>query len=140
MIVVDASLTLAAFFHDERTPAVVAAFNSIADVGAVVPAIWRLEVANGLQMSIRRNLIDTPFRDAALERLAALPISIDTETNDHAWSATLRLAEEHGLTPYDAAYLELALRRSLPLATQDSAMTVAMAKADVSAPTLATGT
>ena len=119
MIVLDASLVLASMFKDERTPPVVAAFNAIPEAGAVVPSLWPLEVANGLQVAIKRKRIDVAFRDAAIAQLALLPIEIDPETNIHAWKATLVLADRHDLTPYDAAYLELAQRRRLPLATLD---------------------
>jgi len=78
-----------------------------------------LEVANVLEMNVRRGRHDAAFRDAALEDLAVLPISIDAETDRQAWGATVRLAARHRLTTYDAAYLELAQRRGLPLATLD---------------------
>ena len=71
-------------------------------------------------MTVRRRRIDADFRSAALRDLAALPIALDAETSSHAWHATLALADARGLTAYDAAYLELALRRNLPLATFDA--------------------
>ncbi len=119
MIVLDASITLASFFEDERTPAVVAVVDRVGLSGAFVPSLWPLEVANGLRIAIRRERISWSFRDAGLVQLAKLPIEIDSETHVHAWHATLQLAGRHGLTPYDAAYLELAQRRRLPLATLD---------------------
>lgn len=131
MIVLDASLALASLFEDERTPPVVAVFNSIADWGAVVPALWPLEVANGLQIGIRRKRIDMAFGNAAIVRFALLPIEIDPETNLHAWKATLALADRHELTLYDAAYLELAQRRRLPLATLDKRLSQAAIDAGV---------
>jgi len=60
-----------------------------------------------------------PKRDTPLAELALLPITIDADTNSYAWTTTLRLAERFSLTAYDAAYQELALRRSLPLTTLD---------------------
>jgi predicted nucleic acid-binding protein len=78
-----------------------------------------LEVANVLEMGVRRKRHDGDFRDATLADLAQLPVQVDGETDNQAWGATLRLAERHQLTLYDAAYLELALRRVLPLATLD---------------------
>jgi predicted nucleic acid-binding protein len=87
-----------------------------------VPSLWRLETANGLQVAIRRKRIDGAFRDHALIHLARLPITIDPETDVQAWTATLQLADRFQLTLYDAAYLELAQRRTLPLATLDSAL------------------
>ena len=93
--------------------------------GAWVPALWRLEIANVLEMGVRRGRHDAQFRDATLYDLALLPIMVDSETNQHAWHATVRLAERHRLTVYDAAYLELALRRASQLATLDRALRAA---------------
>jgi len=84
----------------------------------MVSGLWRLEVANAFQVVDRRQRIDPVYRDASLNELTLMPIMIDT--NGYAWSTTLRIAERFSLTLYDAAYLELAQRRSLPLATLDS--------------------
>jgi predicted nucleic acid-binding protein len=121
-LVVDSSMALAWYFEDERTEDTIAVLRRVADEGAFVPALWPLEVANGLQMALRRGRIDRAYRDASLNDLRALVIIIDPDTNVHAWEATLRLADSHGLTTYDAAYLELAIRRQLPLATLDGAL------------------
>ena len=118
-LVLDASLAVAWFFADERTAAVNAVLSEVTVGGARVPGLWRLEVANTLQMAVRRKRIDAAFRDEAVQRLAALPIVIDPDTNQHAWAATLLLADRFGLTVYDAAYLELAQRHALPLASLD---------------------
>ena len=118
-LVIDASLTMAWYFDDESTPATDELLDRVAGVGAIVPALWKLEVANAFQSAIRRQRIDAPYRDASLNELSMFPITIDADTNSYAWSTTLRLAERFSLTPYDAAYLELAQRRSLPLATLD---------------------
>jgi predicted nucleic acid-binding protein len=118
-LVIDSSMTLAWYFEDERTEASIAVLNQVADTGAAVPALWRLEVLSGLQVAVRRGRITAAYRDASLADLQSLVIAIDPDTNRQAWSATLRLCERFGLTPYDAAYLELALRRQLPLATLD---------------------
>jgi predicted nucleic acid-binding protein len=95
-------------------------FDRVADAGAVVPALWRLEVANSLTVAIRRGRVDVDFRRAALSDLALLDITIDQQTDSQAWGETLHLADRFRLTVYDAAYLELAHRRVLPLATLDS--------------------
>lgn len=118
-VVIDASLTLSWYFEDERTPAGDAVLDRVAGAGAVVPGLWRLEIANGLQMALRRKRIDAAFRDRALAVLGQLPIAIDADTDTHAWTMTLSLAERFGLTIYDATYLELAQRRDLPLASRD---------------------
>ena len=118
-LVIDSSMTLAWYFEDEKTAASIAILNQVAEEGAVVPALWRLEVLNGLQVAVRRGRITIAYRDASLDDLRSLVITIDPGTNRQAWSATLRLCDRLGLTPYDAAYLELAQRRQLPLATLD---------------------
>ena len=130
-IVIDASTTLAWVFDDESTPSIDTLFDAVASDGAVVPGLWQLEVANGLQMAIRRGRIDKAYREQALERLGRLNIEIDLETSTHAWGATLRLADRSGLTPYDAAYLELAQRRRLPLATLDRRLGQAATEAGI---------
>ncbi|MFM9616324.1 type II toxin-antitoxin system VapC family toxin, partial [Streptomyces niveiscabiei] len=70
-------------------------------------------------MAVRKRRIDPDFRRAALADLAILDISTDPQTDSHAWTDTLNLADQLRLTVYDAAYLELAQRRILPLATLD---------------------
>jgi predicted nucleic acid-binding protein len=124
-LVLDASLALSWYFEDERTPAIDAVLDEVVASSAVVPSLWRMEVANGLQMSIRRKRIDRDFRDRAIRQLSLLPIVVDPESDTHAWTATLHLSDRFGLTVYDAAYLELAQRRNLPLASIDKALSAA---------------
>ena len=118
-VVVDSSVTVAWCFADERTAAVDAVLVQVTESGAVVPSLWRLEVANALQMAVRRKRIDAAFRDASLADLRSLEVDIDPETDQQAWTTTLHLAERFQLTLCDAAYLELAQRLELPLATLD---------------------
>lgn len=118
-LVLDSSATLAWYFEDERTDAITAVLRRVGEAGAVVPALWRLEIANGLQMAVRRGRIDATYRDGALRELRALAIAIDPETDVRAWDDTLPLAHRFDLTLYDAAYLELARRLRLPLASLD---------------------
>ena len=118
-LVLDSSITLAWVYSEETTTPVRQVFDRLSQSGAWVPGLWRLEVANVLEMSVRRGRHDARFRDAAIADLAQLPIQVDGETDRQAWGATLHLAARHQLTLYDAAYLELALRRTLPLATLD---------------------
>jgi len=118
-LVLDSSATLAWVYASETTEAVRHVFDLVSENGAWVPALWRLEVANILEMGVRRGRTKAAFRDAALIDLALLPIILDAETDRQAWGATARLAARHRLTLYDAAYLELAKRRGLPLATLD---------------------
>ena len=118
-LVLDSSVTLAWLHADETSPASAAVFERIAETGAWVPSLWRLEVANVLEMGVRKGRYDSEFRDAMLADLAVLPIRRDLETDNQAWGTTARLAARHRLTLYEAAYLELAMRRGLPLATVD---------------------
>jgi predicted nucleic acid-binding protein len=123
--VLDSSVTLAWVHNEETTPAVVHVLDHVIESGAWVPSLWRIEVADVLEMSVRRNRMSSDLRNKALANLSLLPITLDTETDRHAWGATLRLAERRRLTLYDAVYLELALRRSFPLATLDLELRVA---------------
>jgi predicted nucleic acid-binding protein len=118
-LVLDSSVTLAWLYDDERSEPVERVFSTLADTVGWVPAIWRLEVANGLQQGVRRRRIDRTFRDQALEDLAAFEITTDMDTGTFAWTETLALSDRFSLTPYDACYLELAQRLRLPLATLD---------------------
>jgi len=118
-LVLDASLTLSWFFEDEQSEAGDDLLNMVAERGAFVPRWWRLEVANGLFVAMRRKRLDAAYRDKALAQLARLPITVDGETDAYAWSGTLHLSDRFQLTVYDAAYLELAHRRLVPLATLD---------------------
>lgn len=133
-LVLDSSATLSWYFDDERTDLTVALLRRVARGGATVPSLWRLEVANGLQVAVKRGRIDMAYRNASLQDLATLAIAIDTETDRHAWTLTLQLSDRLGLTLYDASYLELAQRLQLPLATLDAKL--AKAAADEGVPIL----
>jgi predicted nucleic acid-binding protein len=116
---------LAWIYGDETTEAIRRVFDRIADNGALVPALWRLEVANSLTTAVRKRRIDPDFRRAVLADLALLDIATDQQTDSYAWTDTLNLADHFHLTVYDAAYLELARRRMLPLATLDQELQTA---------------
>lgn len=124
-VVLDASLTVAWFFESERTPPVVAVLDLILESEAHVPTLWPLEVANALQVAARRGRMQLDARDGALRELEGMPISVAIDDARTTWGATLALADHHRLTVYDATYLELALRRGLPLATLDGALCAA---------------
>jgi predicted nucleic acid-binding protein len=118
--VLDASVALAWCFHDEATSETDAIAKRLAKIGAMVPALWRLEVANALLAAERHKRCTTADTQTWLRFLSTLPIRLDDETAVRAWADTLRLARAHELSIYDASYLELALRRGLDLATLDS--------------------
>jgi predicted nucleic acid-binding protein len=96
-----------------------------------VPALWHLEIANTLLVFVRRKLISEAQRELGLTLLSQLRVIIDDETNRLAFSAISELAAKHSLSVYDAAYLELARRKSLPLATRDVALKTAAKKSGV---------
>jgi predicted nucleic acid-binding protein len=121
-LVLDSSATLAWIYPDEASVETRRIFQNVEASGAWVPSLWRLEIANSLQIGIRRGRIDTARRDSILADLSALDISVDPDTDKVAWTSTLHLADQFRLTLYDAAYLELARRRALPLATLDKAL------------------
>ena len=93
--------------------------NQVSKEGAIVPSLWPLEIGNVLLLSERKMRITLEQRQKAIHVLTELPIIVDTMTSHNAWLETMELAERHNLTLYDASYLELSLRRSLPLATSD---------------------
>ncbi|HEX9522022.1 MAG TPA: type II toxin-antitoxin system VapC family toxin, partial [Reyranella sp.] len=119
MLVVDASIALTWCFEDEVTEATEAIGTRVDSEGAVVPDLWRLEVANALMLAERRGRLKRSNMEQRLELLAALPIAIDANTASRTWTDTLLLARAERLTLYDAAYLELAIRRDVELATLD---------------------
>ncbi len=134
-IVVDASVSVAWFLPSEATPFTEAALQATAVGDVWVPALWLLEIGNLMLNAQRRKRIDVTKRRELVAAASALRLRVDREPV--AMVDLDALAARHGLTTYDAAYLELALRRALPLATQDAALLAAMAAAGVAAPDLA---
>jgi predicted nucleic acid-binding protein len=116
--VLDSSVALTWCFPDEATPATDGLLERVRDEGAV-PDMWRLEVSNVVLVARRNDRLDAAQAAAFFALLAALPIRPDLEAGARAFEAIFTLGVEERLTSYDAAYLELALRRGLPLATKD---------------------
>lgn len=118
--VLDSSVVLAWMLPDESGAAVHALADRLEKETAVAPAIWPLEVRNALLTAHRRKRLTDKDLDRLLAIVRALPIEIETSMADDALSSIVQLAREHALTIYDAAYLELARRRGLSLATLDA--------------------
>jgi predicted nucleic acid-binding protein len=118
-LVLDASVALAWCFKNEATAAADTVLERLATETASVPAIWHLEIANVLVMSERRRRITPANSTEFIALLEALVIVVDEETPSRAFGRVLDLAREERLTAYDAAYLELAMRLGLPLASKD---------------------
>lgn len=121
--VLDCSATLPWIFGDEATQASDRLLDDLtAGAQAWVPDLWHLELGNVLLGAQRRNRIDAAGVEAFLARLGLYAIAVDPQTHERAWNKTLDLALIHQLSSYDAAYLELAMRLNLPLATLDTAL------------------
>ena len=130
-LVIDSSAALSWCFEDEASPESDALFEQVRDQGAIVPGLWHLEVANVLLQAERRGRITTGDVAMRLELIADLPIITDDETIARAWREILALARAEGLTTYDATYLEVAIRRGLPLVTKDAALIAAAGRSGV---------
>jgi predicted nucleic acid-binding protein len=123
--VLDGSVTLAWLFFDEQDPYADAIVAKLPNLEMLVPRLWHLEVANVLLVSERRKRCSQADTTKWLSYLATLPIVVDASTEIRAWSDAIGLARQHALTAYDAAYLELAVREGLPLATLDAPLRAA---------------
>jgi predicted nucleic acid-binding protein len=121
-IVIDASITMAWGFRDETTPFSRAIYWRVYADRALVPAIWPLEIANTILVGERRGRIAQSESVRFLTVLRSMPITVDEETTLRAWMDILPLARQLNLSAYDASYLDLAIRRGLPLATADRRM------------------
>jgi predicted nucleic acid-binding protein len=133
-LVIDSSAALSWCFEDEASPRSDALFEQVRDQGALVPGLWHLEVANVLLQAERRGRIAPADVTTRLGLIAELPIATDSETTERAWREILALARAEGLTTYDATYLELAIRRGLPLLTKDEALIAAAERTGVPVP------
>ena len=128
-LVVDASVALSWFFPDERTAFTDTALELSAAEESWVPAVWRLEFANGLLMAERRRRLTRAERLQVLDEAARMALRVDATVHD--LRQVSGLAAKHGLTAYDAAYLELAQRLSAPLLTLDRGLADAALAAGV---------
>jgi predicted nucleic acid-binding protein len=124
-LVLDCSIVMAWYFVDESSEYADEVARRLPRQAAFVPLNWPLEVANVLFMGERRKRSTQTQGERLLRTLKSLPITLDDETNLHAWDITLSLARAHDLTAYDAAYLELAIRRGLSLASLDDKLKTA---------------
>ena len=129
--VVDNSVVMAWCFEDEAGEYADAVLESLADGGALVPAIWPLEVGNVLLVAERKRRLGKADVARFLELVAGLPVYVEQESPARMLTDILSLARECRLSTYDASYLDLAMRAGLPLATQDQALASAARKCGV---------
>lgn len=119
-LVIDSSLAAAWCFPDERTDYTNAILRAVsAPLEAVAPRLWAYEVRNSILMGLRRKRITHADAQEFFESLKGLPIRL---ADPVSYDGVFSLADRHGLTVYDAAYLDLALREGLPLASLDHAL------------------
>ena len=126
--IVDASVTMSWYLAEESAPTGRRAFEQLGVAGAAAPILWWFEVRNALVVNERRGRLEPAATVGILAHLESLPIRLDV---DQDGETVLALARAHRLTVYDAAYLELALRADIPLATLDRQLAVAARAAQV---------
>jgi predicted nucleic acid-binding protein len=121
VLVFDASITVSWRFEDEASAESEALLDLLKTTAmAVVPSIWRVEVANALLMAKRRKRAVAEATFAFLDVLVKLNVIADSENDENSWRLVVALAREQGITAYDASYLELAIRMNVPIATKDA--------------------
>jgi predicted nucleic acid-binding protein len=128
-LVIDTSITMAWCFEDEATDATETVLDSLHQDEAIVPSLWQLEVANVLLVAERRKRINEAQAARFSDVLARLPIRVDPAPTD--LTAILAAGRHHHLSAYDAAYLTLAERLGIPLATLDDKLAAACRAAGV---------
>lgn len=129
--VLDCSVAISWCLVDENNDYANSILAMMPDCEAFVPAIWSLEIANVLLVAERRNRMTTEQSEEAITLLQSLLIQVDTVTEAKALSTIFRLGRQEALASYDAAYLELALRLGLPLATIDTRLAEAATRCSV---------
>lgn len=127
--VIDNSVVCGWFLSNQATDYTEAIAQRLLDDTAIAPALWPLELANVLRTACQRGALVAQRAQEISAEISTLPITIDTEPQSTA--ALLALALRFDLTSYDAAYLELALRLQLPIATQDASLMQAAIAAGV---------
>jgi predicted nucleic acid-binding protein len=131
MFVVDNSVVMAWCFEDEASTYTEGVLDQLRQTQALVPAIWPLEVANVLLIAERRDRLNEAQTAHFAQLLQVLPILVEEADVKRILGSVLAVGRAHRLSAYDAAYLELAARQGLPLATQDSRLRRAASKAGV---------
>ena len=130
-MVLDAAVALSWCFPDEADEYTQRILEMQKSGGAVVPTIWPLEIANALVVAERKTRIEASEAGQFIALLLELGLRVDAATSTQALGEIRALARAHGLSAYDAAYLELAIREGLPLATSDDALKRAARKTGV---------
>jgi predicted nucleic acid-binding protein len=126
--ILDCSLAMTWLFEDEATAETTKLLDRVETETALVPAFWYLEVANVIAVAERRKRVTLVKSGDFLSQLSKLDLEVELESTERAFDQLLSLCRTHGLTSYDAVYLDLAARRRLPLATLDEPLRKAAKK------------
>jgi len=118
--IVDCSIAMTWLFNNEATPKTAELLNRLSAETALVPSWWFVEVTNVIALAERKGRITPAQSGAFIADLSKLDIEQDDQASARAFAHLLPLCRTHQLTSYDAMYLELAVRRDLPLATLDA--------------------
>jgi len=129
--VVDNSVVMSWCFEDEGNGYAEEVLESLETGKAFVPAVWPLEAGNALLVAERKRRLSEASVVRFLALLGGLPITVEQETPDRMLKEVVSLAREHGLSTYDASYLDLAMRLDLPLCTRDASLVKAAKKCKV---------
>jgi predicted nucleic acid-binding protein len=129
--VLDCSVVLSWCFPDERSTNSERFLSMLAKAKTTVPALWFLELSNALIVGERRKRLSSTETTEVLQLLSKLPIEVDERSGFPFAANVLTLARRHGLSAYDAAYLELAQRLALPIATLDRRLQTAAKAAGI---------
>ena len=130
-MVIDASVALAWCFPDEASEYAHGVLVALEGHAILVPALWSVEITNAVLMAERRKRVKQPEIRRFVELLDGLTVIMDSQTVTESVSNILPIAREYGLSAYDAAYLDAAVRYGMPLATLDSALQKADRKAGI---------
>ena len=118
-------------FEDETSPYADFVLDSLKNMTAIVPSIWPLEVGNVLTVAERKKRLNEAASNKFIALLSELPIIVDQEPPERMLREILSLARKNQLSTYDASYLDLAMKRALPIATLDDRLIAAARQNDV---------
>jgi predicted nucleic acid-binding protein len=118
-LVIDCSVAASWYLPDEANDYTESILDYVANNGAWVPSLWYVELMNVLLMAEKRKRVRNEDIDSSLIEIIKLPLHVDNTNNSDWMQRIALLSRQHMLTAYDATYLELAIRKSSPLATQD---------------------
>ena len=131
IFIIDNSVVMSWCFRDESNKYADIVLDNLQNSSAVVPFVWPLEVANVLLVAERRKRLTEADSMRFLTLLNQLPITVEEGHSENMMLRILSLAREHRLSSYDASYLDLAMRKGLPIATLDKGLRAAAQKTKV---------